>query len=682
MSLTASAQWTRTNGPEGVAVSYLTNIDGTVYAGTEVNGVYISIDDGVTWMERNTGIETLEVTSIVYKPGYIFAGTFGGGVFRSTDAGQTWLAPANGTNFAITSMVIDDEYIFAGTVSNGGQRSTDNGVTWTEKLSGLFGVGAMCKSGNKIIASTSNYTLESTDHGETWSYITALDGAIIFSYYTMGDTIFAGGQTKIYRSLDSGNTFTTINLNLGFSIVNISAFTFINSTLYAATSYDGVYKSTDFGLNWIPANEGMGPKDVRALTLTDASSLIAGTHYVAMYRSTDFGSSWNKSVNGFPAGCSILSLLESESSIYAGTRDGVYRTDDSGDSWIKLTGINDTVNYCTVWDMCELEGTLYISAFLQFNTTVYKTTDDGITWIRCGNGLPTGISFIKGLVASGNNLVAGTAQGIYYSSDSGSNWHPSNGPVDNIESLASSGNYVYAAVPSGAGVYRSVDSGVNWTVSLQSTVDYVDVAAIDNYAFAGAFFGGARYSSNYGSTWFQSSGFPMDASVFAIGPVSNGTVLAGTDLEPTWIYVSYNNGSTYLPYSEGLFENASVETFAVNDTFMFAGTDYNGVWRRLRPGVVNVQAHLNVPEEFTLSQNYPNPFNPTTTIEYSISESGTVKLVVYNSLGEEVATLVNDFKEAGNYKINFDAADLSSGIYYYRLASNSFNEIKKMILLK
>ena len=81
ISLTASAQWTRTNGPEGVAVSYFTNIDGTVYAGTEVNGVYISIDDGVTWMERNTGIETYELTSIVYQ-GYIFAGTFGGGVFR------------------------------------------------------------------------------------------------------------------------------------------------------------------------------------------------------------------------------------------------------------------------------------------------------------------------------------------------------------------------------------------------------------------------------------------------------------------------------------------------------------------------------------------------------------------------------------------------------------------------
>ena len=679
----ASAQWTRTNGPEGVAINSLTNINGTIYTGTEVNGVNVSTDDGITWMVRNTGIETFKVTSIVNKPGYIFAGTFGAGVYRSTDGGQTWIAPSNGTNFAVEAIVIDDEYIFAATISEGVQRSSDNGATWDQKIGVLFGFGAICKSGNKVIASSSNYTLESTDHGETWNYITYLDGAIIFSYYTIGDTIFAGGQTKIYRSLDNGNTFTTINLNLGFSIVNIYSFTYANSTLYAATSYDGVYKSTDFGLNWISSNEGMGPKDVRALTLTDASNLIAGSHYVGMYRSTDLGSFWNKSQTGFPAGISILSLLESEFSIYAGTRDGVFRTDDYGDSWTKMGGPNDTTMYSDVWSMCEHNGILYASMQLYFDATIYKSIDKGSTWVRCGMaGLPSGLSFIKGLESSGNNLVAGTDEGIYYSSDGGDNWFPTNILNINVPSLTSSGNYVYAAVPSGQGVYRSVNNGVTWSVSLQSTVDYVEVAALDNYAFAGAFFGGARYSSNYGSTWFQSSGFPTDASVFALGPVGDGVVLAGTDLSPSWIYASFDNGLLYSPYSEGLFENASVEAFAVTDTFMFAGTDYNGVWRRLRPGVVCVQNQTYIPQLYNLAQNYPNPFNPSTAIEYSIPKSGNVKLEVYNSLGEEVATLVNDYKEAGTYKVNFDASNLNSGIYYYRLISNGFNKTNKMILLK
>jgi photosystem II stability/assembly factor-like uncharacterized protein len=676
------AQWTRTNGPEGVAVSTLANINGTIYAGTEVNGVYASTDDGITWMARNAGIETYGVSSLIKFQGFILAGTFGGGVYRSSDGGVTWSAPTTGNTLYVTSLVTNDPYIFAGAGSLGVYRSSDNGATWEQKLN-VFGVGAMCKSGNKIFESSSNYTGYTTDNGETWINVQPLEGAIIFSYYCMGDTIFAGGQTKIYRSTDNGNSFTTITLNLGFSIVNISAITSIGSTLYAATSYDGVYKSTDFGTNWIQANTGMGPKDVRALTLTDASSLIAGTHYVAMYRSTDLGASWNKSVTGFPAGVSILCLLESESSIYAGTRDGVFRTDDSGDTWTKMGGTNDTTMYSDIWAMCEHNGVIYASMQLYFDANVYKTTDKGSSWIRCGGaGLPFGLSFIKGLEGSGNNLVAGTDEGIYYSSDGGNIWYPTNVQGFNIPSLASSGNFVYAAIPEAQGVYRSVDNGVSWSVSLQSTVDYVEVAAIDNYAYAGAFFGGARYTSNYGNTWFLSNGFPSDASIFALGATGDGMVLAGTDFSGNWIFASFDNGVNFSPYSQGLGERASVEAFAFNETYSFAGTDYNGVWRRLRPGVVNVQTQTGIPQSYEMAQNYPNPFNPSTTIEYSIPESGNVKLEVYNSLGEEVATLVSDYKEAGNYKINFYAAGLSNGIYYYRITSNSFTEIKKMILLK
>ena len=277
-------QWARTKGPEGVAVSSLATIDGTIYAGTEVNGVYVSTDDGLTWTARNAGIETLEVTAIVSTPGYLFAGTFGGGVFRSTDGGQSWIAPSNGSNFAVTSLVIDGSYIFAGTIGDGVQRSADNGATWTAKLTGFLGFDALCQSGGKVFASASNYTYVTTDHGENWSNVQPLEGASIFSYYCQGSTIFAGGRNKIYRSTDNGNSFTPIDLNFDFSIVNIYSMTSIGSSLFAATSYDGVYQSTDNGTTWFSANTGMGPKDVRAITATGASTLIAGSHYVGIYR--------------------------------------------------------------------------------------------------------------------------------------------------------------------------------------------------------------------------------------------------------------------------------------------------------------------------------------------------------------------------------------------------------------
>ena len=96
----------------------------------------------------------------------------------------------------------------------------------------------------------------------------------------------------------------------------------------------------------------------------------------------------------------------------------------------------------------------------------------------------------------------------------------------------------------------------------------------------------------------------------------------------------------------------------------------------------------NIPQKFELSQNYPNPFNPSTVINYQLSTSGWVTLNVYDVLGRQVASLVNEYKQPGNYKISFDAAQtfnhqpLHSGIYFYRLTSNDFSETKKMILMK
>jgi len=89
-----------------------------------------------------------------------------------------------------------------------------------------------------------------------------------------------------------------------------------------------------------------------------------------------------------------------------------------------------------------------------------------------------------------------------------------------------------------------------------------------------------------------------------------------------------------------------------------------------------------MPATFKLEQNYPNPFNPTTTINYSVANSGFVKIKVYDVLGKEVATLVNENKPAGNYKIEFNASRLVSGVYFYRIFAENFVETKKMILMK
>lgn len=91
---------------------------------------------------------------------------------------------------------------------------------------------------------------------------------------------------------------------------------------------------------------------------------------------------------------------------------------------------------------------------------------------------------------------------------------------------------------------------------------------------------------------------------------------------------------------------------------------------------------VSVPNEYSLSQNYPNPFNPTTNLEFGISELGFVKLKIYDMLGKEIKTLVNETKPAGKYTVTFDGSNLPSGIYFYKIEAGDFTQVKKMMLIK
>ena len=99
--------------------------------------------------------------------------------------------------------------------------------------------------------------------------------------------------------------------------------------------------------------------------------------------------------------------------------------------------------------------------------------------------------------------------------------------------------------------------------------------------------------------------------------------------------------------------------------------------------IVFVKKNLTkIPNEYTLYRNYPNPFNSTTTISYQIPKAGLVTLKIYNALGKEVATAVEEFKPAGRYEFEFDGSALPSGVYFYRIVAGNYTSVKKMILLK
>ena len=89
-----------------------------------------------------------------------------------------------------------------------------------------------------------------------------------------------------------------------------------------------------------------------------------------------------------------------------------------------------------------------------------------------------------------------------------------------------------------------------------------------------------------------------------------------------------------------------------------------------------------VPDVYSLSQNYPNPFNPVTQIKFDIAKQGLTKLKIFDVLGREITTLVNDVKTPGSYIVDFDASKLASGVYFYRFESGTFMKVKRMVLIK
>ncbi len=113
---------------------------------------------------------------------------------------------------------------------------------------------------------------------------------------------------------------------------------------------------------------------------------------------------------------------------------------------------------------------------------------------------------------------------------------------------------------------------------------------------------------------------------------------------------------------------------------------YGTQWTKTDPnpclliGIKNISTEI--PKEFSLHQNYPNPFNPVTMIRFAMPKSGIVTLKVYDILGREVANLVNGFKAAGEYIVDFDASALTSGVYFYRLESDGYVDVKRMVVIK
>jgi hypothetical protein len=316
---------------------------------------------------------------------------------------------------------------------------------------------------------------------------------------------------------------------------------------------------------------------------------------------------------------------------------------------------------------------------------VIKSTDNGVSWASAGNGGLTNVN-ISSLLVNGTVLLAGTnGSGVFRSTNNGANFTsvstslPANSQV---KKLSLYGTTVFAALRY-SGVYKTTDNGNNWIPANigfpPSTMNINTVISSGNLLFAGGT--GLYVSSNGGNQWvLDTAGLPLNTyfqTLFAIG----NSVYTGSN--GSGIYKQTYNGTTlssWTSFSVGFYPRTDVRDIIYKSPNLYAGIWGQGVWRTPITGIENISSVT--PDKFSLHQNYPNPFNPVTNISFDISKSGNVKLIIYDISGKEIAVLLNDILTPGSYKINWDASGLSSGVYFYKLQSGDFSEIKKMTLIK
>jgi photosystem II stability/assembly factor-like uncharacterized protein len=334
----------------------------------------------------------------------------------------------------------------------------------------------------------------------------------------------------------------------------------------------------------------------------------------------------------------------------------------------------------------------------------YQSTDNGATWAQEGLTVGNLFNFKAGSLSSsgGTVLAGGTNMGndfkVVRSIDQGATWNVPyevsynyNTPGVTVLPIYISGLVLASTVynrnlPPNSRIYgliRSTDYGATWkdvAINLPTIPGFGSLGwDSKGNAYAGTTQGVLR-SSDGGTSWVSVNGSLPTSDVRCVVVNARDHVYVGTGT--SGVFRSTDSGSSWSKQNSGMTDSG-VNTLAFDsDGFLFAGTEYAGVFRSTTSTDAISEHPAPLPIAVSLEQNYPNPFNPSTTIRYGLPKRSNVTLTVFNTLGQVVATLVNETQNAGHHDVKFEASGLASGVYFYRLQAGEYVATKKLLILK
>lgn len=658
-----------------------------------------------------------------------------GTIMKSTNQGTSWSFKNKvcGLNDNLISYYyLDENIIFIGTERGKIIKTTDGGQNWNIlcELGQNYNPFIPIDFPNAQIGYTvhDNNVLKSTNAGINWfqvftppNYSNIVDVEFITNEigFASGGNYFSGGDA-VFRTTNGGLNWVSV-LSIGYSYAE--GLKFVNSATGFAMSEQHLYKTTNQGINWGAYGTNL-QYNLNTVFFFNAQTAYATFMGYEFRITTNGGYNWvSKPMLHYQV--LGINFFDVNTGYLHGWNNRIHRTTDAGDNWVILTEkngsgtgndriydyyfFNNTTGYVVGWhDMikkttdqgetwqtipCTQLGHNYGIDFINTTTgfivggnsgigKLLKSTDGGNSWIlfkSFANGYFTCIRFFNeniGLIGCQNDE-------IYRTSDGGNNWTRVDSSlyfgVSSIYTLNSTTGFAVGRINSNTGIIRkTTDTGLTWSTIL-TTSSISNIKFINNTT--GFCVGkGASKTTDGGQTWIR---ILHNDYIKGIDFVNNSTG-----------YISGNGGLIYKTTNGGsIWHGTDVPTkgtfwatkFFSPDTGLVFG-EYGTILKTYDGGgniISNISNQQNnFSTDYKLYQNFPNPFNPTTTIRYDIKEKSSVELKVFDLLGRQITTLVNENQTPGMYEVVFDASSLPSSVYFYLLQAGDFVDSKKMILLK
>ncbi len=565
-----------------------------------------------------------------------------------------------------------------------------------------------------VVVGQSGLILRSTNGGSNWGSITSGTGAHLFGVYFINALTgyVVGDVGVVLRTTNGGSSWSSQSSGVGYQLRSVS---FINSTTgYIAGWYGTFLRTTNGGTNWVSYSTGL-TTNLTCVSFADANNGFAGGQFGNLIRTTNGGVNWNTISSGTSSQIEQVSFTGTNDASIIGEGGIIRKTTNLGVNWVAQTsGTGNWLNGLTVKNQTFM---VVVGDY----GTIRKTSNGGLNWYQQTSNTSNPLSAVSfadtntGWAVGINGTIIKTTTGGWLLPGAASLSAPNNGQT----CFSMTGTLDWSDVFPPVCHYRlqiSTDqtfATVNYEVAGINSSQYV----LPNFAlnYNTLYYWRVRATNFVGesASWssvrnFRTTNQSLTTPVLLL-PADNAATNSTPQL--TWDSVQYTSvyrcriatdtGFTNLVLDSnniaGRLLNVPAGRLQPNTRYYWrinaangCITSANSVRRSFITSVTGLAVNENeLPKTYELYNNYPNPFNPVTQLNFDLPVNSLVKITVYNILGEVTELLVNSELPAGKYSYTWNAAQLASGVYIYRIEAVSlmnqnerFTSTKKMMLVK